>query len=46
MRRIAAVILGTAAFLGMLTVPASACGNTVSVVGVLNPTHGNYCVNT
>lgn len=26
-------------------VPVNACGNTISVVGVLNPTFGNYCVN-
>ncbi|WP_255952809.1 chaplin [Streptomyces odontomachi] len=26
-------------------VPVNACGNTVSVVGLLNPTFGNTCVN-
>lgn len=26
-------------------VPVNACGNTVSVIGVLNPTFGNVCVN-
>ncbi|MEV4440894.1 chaplin [Streptomyces sp. NPDC049577] len=26
-------------------VPVNACGNTVNVVGLLNPTHGNVCVN-
>ncbi|EPH43305.1 chaplin [Streptomyces aurantiacus] len=26
-------------------VPVNACGNTISVVGVLNPAFGNYCVN-
>ncbi|REK90229.1 chaplin [Streptomyces inhibens] len=26
-------------------VPVSACGNTISVVGLLNPTFGSYCVN-
>ncbi len=26
-------------------VPVNACGNTVSVVGLLNPTFGNACVN-
>lgn len=26
-------------------VPVNACGNTVSVVGVLNPAVGNACVN-
>ncbi|WP_030801911.1 chaplin ChpH [Streptomyces sp. NRRL S-337] len=26
-------------------VPVNACGNTISVVGLLNPTFGNYCVN-
>ncbi|HLL35262.1 MAG TPA: chaplin ChpH [Streptomyces sp.] len=26
-------------------IPVNACGNTVSVIGVLNPTFGNYCVN-
>lgn len=25
-------------------VPVNACGNTVSVVGLLNPTFGNACV--
>ncbi|MEU4346503.1 chaplin [Streptomyces sp. NPDC023838] len=26
-------------------VPVNACGNTISVVGLLNPAFGNYCVN-
>ncbi|MEV7193102.1 chaplin [Streptomyces sp. NPDC093510] len=26
-------------------VPVNACGNTVSVIGLLNPTFGNACVN-
>ncbi|GGT41720.1 chaplin ChpH [Streptomyces purpureus] len=26
-------------------VPVNVCGNTVSVVGLLNPTFGNYCIN-
>lgn len=26
-------------------VPANVCGNTVDVIGVLNPTFGNVCVN-
>lgn len=26
-------------------VPVNACGNTVNVVGLLNPAHGNVCVN-
>ncbi|MGV9884046.1 chaplin [Streptomyces sp. NPDC003006] len=26
-------------------VPVNACGNTIDVVGVLNPTFGNVCVN-
>ncbi|MEU1149099.1 chaplin [Streptomyces sp. NPDC005863] len=26
-------------------VPVNACGNTVSVVGLLNPAFGNVCVN-
>lgn len=26
-------------------VPVNACGNTISVVGLLNPTFGNTCVN-
>ncbi|MEV0122758.1 chaplin ChpH [Streptomyces sp. NPDC050703] len=26
-------------------VPVNACGNTVSVIGVLNPAFGNVCVN-
>lgn len=27
-------------------VPVNLCGNTVSVVGLLNPAFGNYCVNS
>ncbi|MFI1202092.1 chaplin [Streptomyces sp. BHT-5-2] len=26
-------------------VPVNACGNTISVVGLLNPSFGNHCVN-
>ncbi|MFF6995127.1 chaplin [Streptomyces sp. NPDC008313] len=26
-------------------VPVNVCGNTVTVIGALNPTHGNLCVN-
>ncbi|MFE0172971.1 chaplin ChpH [Streptomyces sp. NPDC059002] len=26
-------------------VPVNACGNTISVVGLLNPTFGNTCIN-
>ncbi|UNO41629.1 chaplin [Streptomyces sp. MST-110588] len=26
-------------------VPVNVCGNTINVVGVLNPSHGNVCVN-
>ncbi|MFJ9420411.1 chaplin [Streptomyces sp. NPDC101227] len=26
-------------------IPVNACGNTISVVGVLNPAFGNHCVN-
>ncbi|WP_030560223.1 chaplin [Streptomyces aureocirculatus] len=26
-------------------VPVNACGNTISVIGLLNPAFGNYCVN-
>ncbi|MFI2032338.1 chaplin [Streptomyces buecherae] len=26
-------------------VPVNACGNSVNVVGVLNPTFGNFCTN-
>jgi hypothetical protein len=26
-------------------VPVNVCGNTVNVVGLLNPTHGNVCIN-
>ncbi|MEU7136984.1 chaplin [Streptomyces sp. NPDC046261] len=26
-------------------VPVNACGNTISVVGLFNPTSGNVCVN-
>ncbi|MBZ4324118.1 chaplin [Streptomyces huiliensis] len=28
-----------------VSVPVNLCGNTVNVVGLLNPTHGNTCVN-
>lgn len=27
-------------------VPVNACGNTINVIGVLNPTFGNYCQNS
>lgn len=27
-------------------VPVNACGNTVNVIGALNPTFGNTCVNS
>ncbi|WP_268823148.1 chaplin [Yinghuangia soli] len=27
-------------------VPVNVCGNTVSVIGVLNPAFGNFCANT
>ncbi|MDK0518581.1 chaplin [Streptomyces sp. ML-6] len=26
-------------------IPVNACGNTINVVGLLNPTFGNTCVN-
>ncbi|GAA3832372.1 chaplin [Streptomyces phyllanthi] len=26
-------------------VPVNACGNTISVIGLLNPTFGNSCIN-
>ncbi|MFF2504080.1 chaplin [Streptomyces sp. NPDC058067] len=26
-------------------VPVNVCGNTVTVIGLLNPTFGNHCVN-
>lgn len=26
-------------------VPVNACGNTISVIGLLNPSFGEYCVN-
>ncbi|WP_455354719.1 chaplin ChpH [Streptomyces sp. SYSU K217416] len=26
-------------------IPVNACGNTVSVIGLLNPAFGNYCHN-
>ncbi|MFI8202105.1 chaplin [Streptomyces sp. NPDC085937] len=26
-------------------IPVNVCGNTVDIVGVLNPAFGNYCVN-
>ncbi|MDQ0944623.1 MULTISPECIES: chaplin [unclassified Streptomyces] len=29
-----------------LHVPVNACGNTVSVIGLLNPTFGNTCENS
>ncbi|MFI8825082.1 chaplin [Streptomyces sp. NPDC053431] len=28
-----------------LDVPINVCGNTVNIVGLLNPTFGNHCVN-
>jgi hypothetical protein len=28
-----------------LHLPVNACGNTVSVIGLLNPTFGNTCIN-
>ncbi|MBC2879360.1 MULTISPECIES: chaplin [Streptomyces] len=28
-----------------VTVPVNLCSNTVNVLGSLNPTHGNVCVN-
>ncbi|WP_370418568.1 chaplin [Streptomyces sp. QH1-20] len=28
-----------------VAVPVNACGNTLNVVGLLNPTFGNTCVN-
>ncbi|CAM5587879.1 chaplin [Streptomyces abikoensis] len=28
-----------------ISVPINACGNSVSIVGLLNPTFGNTCVN-
>ncbi|GHJ98191.1 hypothetical protein SNE510_77100 [Streptomyces sp. NE5-10] len=28
-----------------LHIPVNACGNTVSVIGLLNPAFGNTCVN-
>lgn len=76
MRRTAAVILGTAALLGAIAVPASAdsgaagasagspgvisgntievpvhvpinlCGNTIDIIGLLNPAFGNNCLST
>jgi hypothetical protein len=27
-------------------VPVNVCGNTVSVIGLLNPAFGNFCANT
>ncbi|MFP8962359.1 chaplin [Streptomyces nanhaiensis] len=27
-------------------VPVNVCGNTVSVIGLLNPAFGNFCVNS
>lgn len=29
-----------------ISIPVNACGNTVSVIGLLNPAFGNTCVNT
>ncbi|MFG2638928.1 chaplin [Streptomyces sp. NPDC048362] len=29
-----------------VNIPVNACGNTVGVLGLLNPTFGNACVNT
>ncbi|MEV0092636.1 chaplin [Streptomyces sp. NPDC050738] len=28
-----------------IDIPVNACGNTVSVIGFLNPSFGNHCVN-
>ncbi|MFI0939330.1 chaplin [Streptomyces sp. NPDC021020] len=28
-----------------ISIPVNACGNTVSVIGLLNPSFGNVCVN-
>jgi hypothetical protein len=27
-------------------VPINACGNTISIIGLLNPTFGNTCINS
>ncbi|MEU0252080.1 chaplin [Streptomyces sp. NPDC006184] len=29
-----------------INIPVNACGNTVDVIGLLNPAFGNACVNT
>ncbi|GGP32236.1 membrane protein [Streptomyces capoamus] len=29
-----------------INIPVNACGNTVDVIGLLNPSFGNACVNT
>ncbi|MEU2513746.1 chaplin [Streptomyces syringium] len=29
-----------------VNVPVNACGNTINIVGLLNPTFGNTCVNS
>ncbi|MFG3101127.1 chaplin [Streptomyces sp. NPDC048182] len=29
-----------------IDVPVNVCGNTVNVIGLLNPAFGNYCANT
>ncbi|MEU3957501.1 chaplin [Streptomyces achromogenes] len=29
-----------------VSIPVNACGNTVNVIGLLNPAFGNACVNT
>ncbi|MFB7588071.1 chaplin [Streptomyces sp. NPDC056169] len=26
-------------------IPINACGNSINVIGVLNPAFGNYCIN-
>ncbi|WP_164543553.1 chaplin [Streptomyces mobaraensis] len=28
-----------------VSIPVNLCGNTISVIGSMNPTHGNVCVN-
>lgn len=28
-----------------ISIPVNVCGNTVNVIGVLNPTFGNTCIN-
>ena len=38
-------ILGGNQIVADLNIPVNVCGNTISVIGLLNPAFGNTCVN-